>query len=149
MKSFIAKLLGAGSRLSALEKMVLDCVREHLDAQTAELWDRQVLEINKVQRLPEGVETNFYRMKNGRPSFDQELAFPNKMTELLVANVKVELNGMGKLNAKVWCVKGFVFSIAYEGSVSYFEEAAGMDPRPEFKLTCELLADLAAARSPT
>ena len=101
--------------------------------------------INKVQRLPEGVEVNFYRMKNGRPSFGEELAFPNKTTELLLAKVRLELPNMGKLTAKVWCVKGFVFSIEYEGSVSYFEEAAGMDPRPEFKLSCELAADLAAA----
>lgn len=65
----------------------------------------------------------------GRPSFDQELAYPNKKTELLLANVQVELADVGKLNAKVWCVKGFVFSIEYDdGSVTYFEEVAGMDP---------------------
>jgi len=146
MKSFFARLLGAGSRLSDIEKMVLDCVRDHLDARIAKLWDSQVQAINKVQRLPEGVEVNFYRMKSGRPSFDEELAFPNKTTELLVAKVRLELPNMqAKLTAKVWCVKGFVFSIEYDGSVSYFEEAAGMDPRPEFKLTCELTADLAVA----
>ena len=146
MKSFFARLLGAGSRLSDIEKMVLDCVRDHLDARIAKLWDSQVQAINKVQRLPEGVEVNFYRMKGGRPSFDEELAFPNKTTELLVAKVRLGLPNMqGKLTAKVWCVKGFVFSIEYDGSVSYFEEAAGMDPRPEFKVSCELTADLAAA----
>ena len=146
MKSFIAKLLGAGSRLSALEKMVLDCVKGHLDARIAKLWDGQVQAINKVQRLPEGVEVNFYRIANGRPSFDDELAFPNKMTELAVAKVRLELPNMqGKLTAKVWCVKGFVFSIEYDGSVNYFEEAAGMDPRPEFEVSCELTADLAVA----
>ena len=145
MKSFIAKLLGAGSRLSALEKMVLDCVKGRLDVRMGELWDKQVQAINKVQRLPEGIEVNFYRMKSGRPSFDEVLAFPNKTTELLVAKVQVELSGMGKLTAKVWCVKGFVFSIEYEGSVSYFEEAAGMDPQPEFRFTCELTADLLVA----
>jgi hypothetical protein len=144
MKSFIAKLFGAGSQLLVLEKMVLDCVRGHIEARIVELWDRQVEAINKVQRLPEGVEVNFYRMKNGRPSFDQELAFLNKTTELLVAKVKIELTGMGKMSANVWCVKGFIFSIEYEGSVSYFEEAAGMDSRLEFKLTCDLMADLAA-----
>jgi hypothetical protein len=42
-------------------------------------------------------------------------------------------------------VKGFLFSIEYEGSVSYFDEAAGMDPQPTFKLSCELTADLASA----
>jgi len=145
IRSFIAKLLRAGSRLSVMEKMVLDSVREHLKPQITELWVRQVLAIDKVQRIPEGVEVNFYRMEKGRPSFDQALAFPNKKTELLLANVQAELADVGKLNAKVWCVKGFVFSIEYDGSVSYFEEVANMDPRPEFKFTCELKADLAAA----
>jgi hypothetical protein len=142
MKSFIARFFGAGARLSALEKMILVCVENHLDAPLRELWNRQIQAINKIQRLPEGVEVNFYRMKCGRPSFDEDLAFPNKTTELLVAKVQVELSGMGKLDAKVWCVKGFVFSIEYSGSVSYFEEAAGMEPQPEFRLTCELTADL-------
>ena len=145
MKSFIGKLFGAGARLSALEKMILDCVGNHLDARLRESWNRQIQAINKVQRLPEGIEVNFYRMNSGRPSFDEDLEFPNKTTELLVAKVQIELSGMGKLNAKVWCVKGFVFSIEYGGSVSYFEEAAGMEPQPEFRLTCELTADLAAA----
>lgn len=145
MKSFIARLFGADARLSALEKMILDCVKDHLDVRLRSLWDRQIETINKIQRLPEGVEVNFYRMRSDRPSFDEDLAFPNKTTELLVAKVQVELSGMGKLNAKVWCVRGFVFSIEYGSSVSYFEEAAGMDPQPEFRLTCELTANFAAA----
>ena len=146
MKSFFAKLLGAGSRLSDIEKMVLDCVRDQLDARIANLWDSEVRAINKVQRLPEGVEVNFYTMKGGRPNFDEELAFSNKTTELLVAKVRLELPNMrGKLTAKVWCINRFVFSIEYDGSVSYFEETAGMDPRPEFKVSCELTADLASA----
>jgi hypothetical protein len=82
-------------------------------------------------------------MKNGRPTFNEEFAFPNKK-ELVAATAKIELNGMRKLEAKVWCVKGFIFSIEYERSVSYFEEAAGMDRPPECKLTCVLVADLAA-----
>lgn len=146
MKSFISRLFGVGARLSAVEKLVLDCVRARLDAQLVTLWDRQLQAINKVQRLPEGVEVNFYRMKNGHPDFDASLVFPNKTTELLLAQVQLELPGLGKLTAKVWCVKGFVFSIEYQGSVSYFEEAAGMVPQPEFHLDCELTADLAVAQ---
>jgi hypothetical protein len=148
MRSLIAKLLGAGSQLSAVEKVVLDCVRGQLDAAMANLWDGQVRAINKIQRLPEGVEVNFYRMKSGRPSFPEELSFPNKAKDLLLAKVRIEVSGLqSKLNAKVWCVDGFLFSIEYAGSVSYFEEAAGMDPRPKFSVSCELAADpgLAAA----
>ncbi len=146
MKSLISKLLGGGSQLSAVEKAVLDCVIGQLEASIVSLWDDQVQAINKIQRLPEGVEVNFYRMKGGRPCFPQELSFPNKAKELLLAKVRVELPGwQGKLDAKVWCVEGFLFSIEYAGSVSYLEEDSGMDPRPAFNLSCELTADLALA----
>jgi len=144
MRNYIAMLLGAGSRLSELEKLVLGCVREGLTEPIVTLWDKQVEAINKVQRLPDGVEVDFYRMKGSRPSFDEKLSFPNKTTELLIANVRLELANMGKLTAKVWCVRGFLFSIEYEGSVKYFDEAAGVDPKPAFKLSCELTAELAS-----
>ena len=144
IKGFISKLLGATSRLSRVEKAVLECVRGELDEDMLKLWDAQLQAINKIQRLPEGVEVNFYRMKSGRPSFPRDLSFPNKTKELLLAKVRIEaLDLRGELNARVWCVEGFLFSIEYEGSVSYFEEAVGMDPRPEFKVSCEVTADLA------
>ena len=143
MMRFIAKLFGAGRRLSELEKLVLGYVRERLEEPLVSLWDEQLAAINKVQRLPEGVEVDFYRMKGGRPTFPEELAFPNKTAELLLANVRVELTGV-KLTAKIWCVRGFLFSIEYGGSSRYFVEAAGMDPMPAFKLSCDLKADLAS-----
>jgi len=124
--------------------MILECVEHHLDSRLLNLWSRQIQAINKVQRLPQGIEVNFYRMKNGRPSFDEDLAFPNRTTELLAAKVRVEVCGVATLNAKIWCVRGFLFSIEYDGGSSYFEEAAGMDPKPEIRLACELTADLAA-----
>lgn len=143
MKTLVAKLLGAGSRLSDLEKSVLDAVRSRLDPQLVPTWDRQVQAINKVQRLPEGCEVNFYRMAKGRPTFDDAMAFQNKTTELHLADVKVSWGkASSELVAHVWCVRGFLFSIEYAGSVAYFEEAAGMDPPPEFDIACELKADL-------
>jgi hypothetical protein len=146
MKTLVAKLLGAGSRLSDLEKSVLDAVRSRLDPQLVPTWDRQVQAINKVQRLPEGCEVNFYRMAKGRATFDDAMAFPNKTTELHLADVKVSWGKeSSELVARVWCVRGFFFSIEYAGSVAYFEEAAGMDPPPKFDIACELKADLLQA----
>lgn len=144
MKALFAKLFGAGANLSLVEKMVLDCVKSRLDARLAVAWDKQVQAINKIQRLPEGTEVNFYRMRNGRPSFDDALTFPNRSEELLIAKVQLELPNMGTLRAKVWCIKGFLFSIEYAGSVSYFDEALGMSPQPELRLACEMTADLSA-----
>ena len=143
MKAFFAALFGAGSKLSDLEKIVLNCVRDHLGGVTAARWDEQVKAINKIQRLPDGVEVNFYRMKKGHASFEGQLAFANKTEELLVAKVQIGLpNVTERLRANVWCVKGFLFSIEYEGSVKYFEEAAAIDPVLKVQVSCELTGDL-------
>lgn len=145
LKSLFSVLFGGSARLSDLEGRILDCVRSHLDASLVARWEKQVESINKVQRLPEGVEVNFYRMKGGRPSFDPELAFPNKAKELQLATVEISLsNASQTLMARVWCVKGFLFSIEYEGSVSYFDEAAGLGEKAPLLFECELTADLGA-----
>jgi hypothetical protein len=143
MKFFLTKLFGAGRRLSTLERLVLDAARASVDPSLHSVWDRQVLAINKVQRLPEGIEVNFYRMHKGRPSFDEDLAFPNRTTELLIAEVRISLDrSYGELVAHLWCVRGFLFSIEYSGHMSYYEEAAGMDPPPGFMIECEKKSDL-------
>ena len=69
---------------------VLDCVRSCLTGRVAELWDAQIQAINKMQRSPAGDEVDFYRIRNGRPSFDEALAFPNQTPELLLAEVQIE-----------------------------------------------------------
>lgn len=146
MRNLVSRLFKGGSQLSFIEKAILDCVRGKLEGKLLTLWDGQVQAINKVQRLPEGVETNFYRMLKGCPSFPEELAFPNKTEELLLAEVRVEVHGVkGALSAKMWCVSGFLFSIEYAGSVSYFEETAGMEPLTHIQVSCELTAELASA----
>lgn len=119
MRNLVSRLFKGGSQLSSIEKAILNCVRGKLDGKLLTLWDSQVQAINKVQRLPEGVETNFYRMHKGRPSFPEEFAFPNKTEELLLAKVQVGMPSMKEaLNAKVWCASGFLFSIEYAGSPS-------------------------------
>lgn len=146
MNPFLARFLGTGSRLSALEKLLLDAVRDQLDPRLALTWDRQVQAITKVQRLPEGVEVNFYRMVKGRPTFNDDLAFANKTKELHLASVRMSWSkASSELVARVWCVKGFLFSIEYTGGVAYYEEAAGMDPPLDFNIVSELKADLSLA----
>lgn len=144
LKSFLSALFGASNRLSDLEKLILTSVGLKINKQLRPLWDGQIQAINKIQRLPEGVEVNFYRMKGGRPIFDAKLAFPNKTEELQIARVEIKLaNAPQKLVAQVWCIKGFLFSIEYQGGINYFEEAAGLDTPSELQIACELTADLA------
>ncbi|HEY9253491.1 MAG TPA: hypothetical protein VIP30_03025 [Stenotrophomonas sp.] len=138
-------LFGNRASLSRLETLILDEVRARLDVDIFVPWDRQVASINKVQRLPDGVEVNFYRMQGGKVRLDPAIAFPNQAEELLVAKVTPNLEPQ-RLVAKVWAVNGYLFSIEYVGGSKYFEEALGMNPLPEFEAHCELLADL--SRSP-
>lgn len=140
-----ARLLGAKPRLSSLEALVLDSVSSGLKGEMAAIWQTQVAAINKIQRLPEGIEVNFYRMNQGKPFFDSKLAFPNTSPELLIAEVHLESPEHQQLSAKVWGVKGFVFSIEYDCNPTYFEEALGMEPKLDLKINSQLKANLGAA----
>jgi len=143
IKSFLGFFFGTSSRLSDLERRILNCVRSCFDEQLTVLWDKQVGSINKIQRLPNGIEVDFYRMKNGRPSFDPEIAFPNRTKEILLAKVEIcILNAPQKLNAWISCVRGFLFSIQYDGDASYFEEAAGLEDKTILNTNCELIANI-------
>lgn len=143
MRGMIRKIFGGGTRLSALEELVLGCVRACLSEPIGELWDRQIEAINKVQRLPDDVEVNFYRMKSGRPTFDIDLAFPNKYEELHVATVNLKIPNETALIADVWCVNGFLFSIEYKGELKFFSETANLHHEYCVILDCNILADLA------
>lgn len=142
VKQFFLWFFGTNKKLSILEKMILDEVRQNLKSDLLKNWDMQVGTINKIQRLSNGVEVDFYRVKNDEINF-KSFAFPNKQDELLLANVTIQLTGLSDLTASVWCVKGNLFCIEYgSGFVDYYEEATGMDPTPEIKLSCDLKADL-------
>ena len=129
--------------LSELETLILSSVRRELTIDLVALWDKQVEIINKVQRLPAGVEVNFYRMKDGFPSFPAELAFPNRTEELLLAVVVISVIDFSyKLSAKVWCVRGFLFSIEYDSSPKYFEELLGVEEKSaSILIECTIAAD--------
>jgi hypothetical protein len=143
MKTLLSSIFRGKVKLSPLEKLILDVVRARLDVGVLVLWDKQVATINKVQRLPDGVEVNFYRMQGRKISFDPSISFPNQAEELPVAKVTLTLVGTSQcLVAKVWAVNGYIFSIEYSGGSKYFEEALGMEPSPGLDEHCELLADL-------
>lgn len=146
MKSFLARFFGASSQLSVLEKAILESVKNELDDQSlVDLWDRQVKSINKIQRLPEGVEVDFYRMIDGKPGFDPKMAFPVQAEELKIARLEVKLPDTDLvLIANVWCVKGILFSIEYKGAASYFEEVAALGSSGNLKISCQLLVDLSS-----
>lgn len=142
MKNLIAKLFGSGSEPSELERVILDAVRKCLSPGAVPIWDKQFQAVNKIQRLPDGVEVNFYRMEKGKATFDPAISFPNKMEELLLAKVRLRVvDADQQLEASVWAVGGFVFSIEYGAGSKYFEEILGADPPLKMEVTCQLLCD--------
>jgi hypothetical protein len=148
ISTFFGNLFGGTSKLSALEKMILDTVRSQLTEGIVLLWDRQIQAINKIQRLPDGLEVNFYRMKNGCPTFDAELAFPNNTEELQVAVVYVtDLRTSSKIAASIWCINGFLFSIEYDVAAKYFADVIAMEAQPNLVADCQMMVDLEGRRA--
>lgn len=137
MMRFLSKMIWPSRRLNELEVLILDTVRSRLDPELHGLWDEQVSSINRVTRLPEGVESDFYRMKSGKPFRDPEIAFPDCAEEHLLATVTLTLSST-VLTAKVWLVHGQVFCIEYSGGAGYFEEAMGGELWSGHEIRCEV-----------
>jgi hypothetical protein len=141
MIKMLKALLGIGDSLSPLDQRVLDSVQAVLPEGLREKWRAQLDAVNKVQRLPEGVEVNLYRMKNGKPSNEKDQAIVGFPDEHHFATVSVSAGeSNAALQAKIWLVKGFVFSVEYSGPTSYFEELLGLADEVPVIVSCELHA---------
>ncbi|UZB08260.1 hypothetical protein [Xanthomonas citri] len=127
MSSFfdrIFKVKIKNTNISRIDRLVLDSIGGELPIPERELWNLQISKINKVQRLPHGVEVNFYRISKGKPTFDAAIAFKNRTEELMVASLVIKSCNQ-ELTAKVWCVRGFIFSIEYEAAPAFLDEILG------------------------
>jgi hypothetical protein len=143
LTSFFSRLLGASQAFTPLEKRILDCVARELPLQYRDVWRAQVESVNKIQRLPGGVETDFYRMKGGRPDNSAVKSLPSATEEMALAKVRLTAKGTDKsISATVWCVNGFLFSIEYDGDSSYFAEGLGSEYLSTIGISCEILSDL-------
>ena len=143
MQSFAA-FFNRRARLTRIERRIIDIVGSHLDSAALIIWKQQVQAIYKVQRLPDGVEVDFY-MREGRGHPPTPLPRFRHRDEFVVATVAIDVAGAGApLNASVWCVSGRLFSIEYKGSVRYLDEALGMDPAPALHVTASV-TDVALA----
>lgn len=137
MMRFLSNLFWRNRRLNELEVLILDTVRSCLDPELHAQWDRQVSSINRVNRLPAGVESDFYRIRSGKPFRDREIAFPDCAEELLLATVTLTLRSR-VLTAEVWLVHGQVFCIEDSGGAGYFEEAMGGELWSGHEIRCEV-----------
>lgn len=143
MMNWFKKLWYGLCNLNDLEWLILNAVRDQLEPKGMLLWDAQIAAINKVQRLPDGVESDFYSidLKTGKPCRSVAEAFPNKQEELLLAKVRLKTS-MSEIEIDVWFVKGFLFSLEFKGSANYWLEYLGDNHNFKLNTECEILADL-------
>lgn len=140
---FKRKWYGLGD-LNNLERLILDKVKEKLEPDALAIWDAQIHAINKVSRLPDGVESIFYHidLKTGKPDFDDNIRFPNKKSDLLLAKLELKFQS-DKIEIEVWCERGRILLLNFKGSANYWiEYMSEMSPENPILVNCEILANL-------
>jgi hypothetical protein len=129
VKGILDLLLGRGApKFYPFEKKILEAVQSRLHTDASALFGRQIDSVNKVQRLAEGKEVDFYQMVDGRPTTDKSLHFPNMQQEERLATVNLTFDQKGsELKADVWLVDGRLFSIEFDQPPKRFLGGTGLD----------------------
>ena len=105
--------------LRPVEKRVLESVAEALPQAPRELFVKQVSSINRAHRLTHGREVNLYRIRKGKPDFDDSLRFPVTSPEVRLATVEfVTGQTSPPLRCDVWLANGRVFSLLFNRSIA-------------------------------
>lgn len=132
------------SRFTPLEKHLLVAVGAALPPQAGKLFQAQIAAVNKVQRLGNAREVNFYRMRSGKPFNEPATAFADRRREAELARVRFRVPGETVTRrVTIYTVKGFVFSLVFD------PPAAPIDCRDDVEiLSVEPLGDPMRAREP-
>jgi len=102
------------SKLNPIETRVIDAIAAALPEDSAALLRTQVSLINKVQRIDQDREVDFYHMEKGKPTFPDSALFPNRAEELEMARVHLTDVVTGhQTKATVSLVKGRLFCIEF------------------------------------
>lgn len=112
------------SYLNSLEKRVVEEVKSKLSPDARELLDRQLQEINLVQR-PSKRETNVYTIKSGKATRNPKFRFPNETKELKFATVKLKSAPGQVLTAELYIVTGYFFSIVFNSDSNSVKGKSG------------------------
>jgi hypothetical protein len=112
----VSKLLGReGRSLYPFERAAISEVAARL-GEAGHKLRQQIDTINKVHRLVSGKEVNLYRMRGGRPDFDDALRLTGVNDEALLATVWLKHPGglASALKLEIWLVDGQLFSLIYD-----------------------------------
>lgn len=105
-------------RLYAFEREILSGIGSALADDLSDLYSLQIERINKVQRLLEWNEIEFYCMSFFKVRWPDEILFKNKKEFILGEGVLS--SGENTANITVWSVGGHVFSIESERPLKPF-----------------------------
>ena len=103
--------------LMPLEKKLLQEFGARLEPNARELLQRQISQINLIQRHSNSKQVCFYSIRSGIPYWDPTAIFPARSLELRLATLRFRVPG----NVAVWCVdvilvEGHLFSLVFEPS---------------------------------
>jgi hypothetical protein len=142
MAGILPRLFPSYYGLNGYESWIVSQVEARLEPTTAERLRKQIDVVNRVQRLTEGKEVNLYQIREGKPSFNDDLRFSDKRMEARLATVTVKNpNNKEKLKADVWTVTGRVFSINFNKPPKPFFAAIGLSNIPSDAVEVKILYD--------
>jgi hypothetical protein len=101
-------------KLKPWESIVLECLINGLDEESGQILRKQIKSSNKIQRFSKGKNVSLYRLRWGKPAFDDSLRFNFDVGALIMATVDLhnELTGE-KIKTEFWLVSGRLFSIEF------------------------------------
>src|SRR6266853_483541 len=101
-------------RLNLIETQIIETIAAALPENASALLRRQIALINKVQRIDQDREVDFYRVEDGKLAFPNDVLFPNRAEEFELAIVHVtDVTTGHQTKASASLVKGRLFCIEF------------------------------------
>jgi hypothetical protein len=113
--------------LNAIETRIIDAVAAALPKDAASVLRSQVSLVNKVQRIDQDREVDFYHMEKGKPTFPDTALFPNRADEFEIARVHLtDIETGHQSEVTVSLVKGHLFCIEFSHTPRDLREAGDL-----------------------
>lgn len=115
------------STLNPIETRVIEAIEAALPGDAAALLRTQVSLINKVHRIDQDREVDYYHIENGKPTFPDAALFSNRSDEFELAKVHLTDAATGhQSKATVSLVRGRLFSVEFSRTPRDLREASDL-----------------------
>jgi hypothetical protein len=123
-RRFIDGLRGYGAGLDAFELAIVDAVAAKLDADSAARLRRKARDINMVQRLFGGTDTNCYEKRGGKLVHPAETAIPGLPRTARFAKFAIKsADELTRLKGTMYLVEGRLFSLEFNRPTKFADAA--------------------------